>query len=101
LADADSGVAIPEAEWHNDFTENADGSVGDRKTPNFVSTAIMAGDYKHDYSQIRVPVLAFVAYPHLPQDDIRKHDLTNLSDRTIVEAVYGTYGHDKDPDQEN
>jgi hypothetical protein len=26
----------------------------------------MEGDQKHDYSQIRVPVLAFVGYPKFP-----------------------------------
>jgi hypothetical protein len=46
---------------------------------------------KHDYSQIRVPVLAFVGYPPLPQDQIRQNHLTDAGDRTIVEAVYGTY----------
>jgi len=37
------GIAIPEAEWRNDFAENPDGSVGHRLTPDFVPQAIMAG----------------------------------------------------------
>ena len=88
------GIAIPEAEWRNAFAENPDGAVGDRTTPASVSQAIMAGGAdggKHDYSQIRVPVLAFVGYPPLPQDQIRQNHLTDAGDRTIVEAVYGTY----------
>jgi non-heme chloroperoxidase len=85
------GIAIPEAEWRNDFAENPDGSVGHRLTPAFVPQAIMADSYKHDYSQIQVPVLAFVGYPGLPQDGIRAHHVTDPGERMIVEAVYGTY----------
>ena len=45
--------------------ENPDGSVGEWLTPSFVPQAIMSGDHKHEYSQIRVPVLAFVGSPKL------------------------------------
>ncbi len=83
------GIAYPEAELRNDFAENPDGSVGSRMTPGFVPQAIMSGNYKHDYSQIRVPVLAFVAYPPLPQDKIRRNDITDPAERTIIEAVFG------------
>ncbi len=85
------GVAIPESAWRDMFAKNPDGSVGAYKTPDRVSEAIMAGNYAHDYSQIRVPVLAFVGYPELPQDQIAENHLTNAPDRTIVEAVFGTY----------
>jgi hypothetical protein len=51
----------------------------------------MEGDHKHDYSKIRVPVLALVGYPELPQDQIRKNNVTDPADRIIVEAVFGTY----------
>jgi pimeloyl-ACP methyl ester carboxylesterase len=83
------GVAIPEAEWRNDFAENAEGSVGNRITPGFVPHAIMEGDHKHDYSQIRVPVLAFVGYPPLPHEQIRENHITDPAERTIIEAVFG------------
>lgn len=82
-------MAIPEAEWHNDFAENADGSVGSRLTPSVVPQAIREGDHKHDYSQIRVPVLAFVAFPPLPYDQIRANHISDLTERTIIEAVFG------------
>lgn len=85
------GIAIPEAEWRNDFAENPDGSVGNRLTPGFVPAAIMAVNYKHDYSQIQVPVLALVGYPELPQDGIRVNHVTDPGERTIREAVFGTY----------
>jgi non-heme chloroperoxidase len=85
------GVAIPESAWRAMLTENPDGSVGESKTPSKIPEAIMAGDYAHDYSQIRPPVLAFVTYPPLPQDDIAKNHLTEAADRTIVEAAFGTY----------
>jgi non-heme chloroperoxidase len=84
------GVAYPEAELRIDFAQNPDGSVGDRLTPSVVPQGIMAGDHKHDYSQIRVPVLALVGYPPLPQDQIRENRITDPAERTIVEAVFGT-----------
>jgi non-heme chloroperoxidase len=84
------GVAIPEAELRIDFAENPDGSVGSRVTPAYVPQAIMAGGTGHDYSQIRVPVLAFVGYPPLPQKQISDNHITDPAERTIVEAVFGT-----------
>ena len=85
------GIAIPESELRNDFVENPDGSVGPHRAPERVSSAIMAGAGAHDYSQIRVPVLAFVGYPDLPQHQIQENHVTDAAERTIVEAVFGTY----------
>jgi non-heme chloroperoxidase len=85
------GVLYPEAELRNDYAQNPDGSVGDFITPRFVAQAIMAGGQKHDYSQIRVPVLAFVGFPKLPQDQIRENNITDPAQRIVVEAVFGTY----------
>jgi non-heme chloroperoxidase len=85
------GISIPEAELRNQFAENRDGTVGDFKVPGNVPDAIMEGDHKHDYHEIRVPVLAIVGYPELPQDQIRKNHLTDPADRITVEAVFGTY----------
>jgi non-heme chloroperoxidase len=84
------GVAIPEAEWRNDFAENADGSVGARLTLGSVPKAIMDGNVAHDYSQIRVPVLAFVGYPALPEDQILANHISDPAERTIVYAVFGS-----------
>jgi non-heme chloroperoxidase len=85
------GVAYPEAELRIDFAQNPDGSVGNRVTPGSVPQAIMAGGGKHDYSKIRVPVLAFVTYSETPQEQIQENLITDATDRTIVAAVYGTY----------
>jgi non-heme chloroperoxidase len=84
------GVAIPEAEWRNDFAENPDGSVGARLTPGSIPKAIMDGNEAHDYSQIRVPVLAFIGYPPLPEDQILANHITDPAERTIVYAVFGS-----------
>jgi len=89
-----NGIAIPESEFHNQRAQNPDGSVGDYKAPEFVPKAITTGNWKHDYSQIRVPVLAFVVYDTpdgTPQEQIQKYHVTDAGERTIVEAVYGTY----------
>ena len=88
------GVSVPESEWRNDFAENPDGSVGSRKTPPYVFDAMAVGDFKHDYSAIRSPVLAFVVYDTpdgSPQNQILKHHVTDLAERTVIDAVYGLY----------
>jgi non-heme chloroperoxidase len=88
------GISIPESELRNDFVENPDGSVGDHKSPESVSHAIMAGGGKHDYSKIASPVLAFVAYDTPdgpPQNQIQKYHVTDAAERAIVDAVYGLY----------
>jgi non-heme chloroperoxidase len=88
------GIAIPESELRNDFVENLDGSVGSRKTPENVADAIMVGGRKHDYSEIRSPVLAFIVYDTpdgTPQNQIRQYHVPDAAARTIVDAVYGLY----------
>jgi non-heme chloroperoxidase len=85
------GFTMPEGELRAEFAENPDGSVGSYRTPGYVPQAIIAGDHKHDYSQIRVPVLAFVGYPNSPQETIRRHRVTDPAQRIIVEAAYGVY----------
>jgi non-heme chloroperoxidase len=88
------GISIPESEWRNDFVQNPDGSVGNRKTPGYVFDAMAVGDFKHDYSQIRSPVLAFVVYDTPdgpPQNQILKNHVTDPVERTVVDAVYGLY----------
>jgi pimeloyl-ACP methyl ester carboxylesterase len=85
------GVLYPEAELRQDYAQNPDGSVGHFITPGFVSEAMTTGDYKHDYSQIRVPVLAFVGFPKLPQEQIRENNINDPEQRIIVEAVFGAY----------
>ena len=52
------GITLPESELRAGFAANADGSVGDHRTPGWVSRAIGTGRPARDYSRIRVPVLA-------------------------------------------
>jgi non-heme chloroperoxidase len=85
------GVAFPEAELRNEFALNADGSVGGGITPGYIPQAIIAGDHKHDYSRIRVPVMAFVGYPEPPLRQIEANRITVPAERAIVEAVYTEY----------
>ena len=83
------GVTIPDPSGAT-TAENPDGGVGSRITPAYVPQAIMVGGSGHDYSQIRVPVLAFVGYPPLPQKQISSYQITDPEERIIVEAVFGT-----------
>jgi pimeloyl-ACP methyl ester carboxylesterase len=65
---------IPEAELRSVQVVNPDGSVGPHKTPRAVHIAIGDGQIARDYSNIRVPVLAFVDYPRLSVDEFRPED---------------------------
>jgi hypothetical protein len=89
------GLAIPEAELRTEFDENPDGSVGGDKNPGWVAKAIMDGDHRHNYADIRVPVLAIVAYPGPPKDDagtfMWESHSTPADQREVAEAIYGTY----------
>lgn len=89
------GLAIPEAELRSGLVENPDGSVGDDKTPEWVAKAIMDSDHHHNYADIRVSVLAIVAYPGPPKDNADKFmwesHSTPADQREVAEAIYGTY----------
>ena len=55
----DHGVAFPEAEWHQQFAGNPDGSVGPSRLSPVIRRAITEDSrVKPDYARIRVPVLA-------------------------------------------
>src|SRR5437870_3563831 len=95
------GIAIPEAEWRNDFAENPDGSVGERITPAFVPQAIMAVGYPHDYSQIRVPVLAFVGYSPLPRIRFGKPTSLNQRNGSSSKRLRDLRRHDQESNKEN
>ncbi len=84
-------VAVPESELRAEFEENPGGSVGKNKTPGDVAAAIIAGREKHDYSQIRVPVLALVGFPKAPDEQMQENHVTDEGERIIVGAVYGMY----------
>jgi pimeloyl-ACP methyl ester carboxylesterase len=72
------GFAIPEAEHRNQF-EEANGGVGAAKTPEWVSRAIGQQQvYRRDYSNIHVPVLAFVEFPRWPEGYTAKSEAQRL-----------------------
>jgi pimeloyl-ACP methyl ester carboxylesterase len=75
------GFTIPQSELRNQFAD-IDGSVGSAKTPDWVSRAIGQQQvYRRDYSNIKVPVLAFLEFPKWPEDYKPKTE----EDRAIVE----------------
>ena len=80
--------AFPEAEVRNGFLTRPDGGLGGFRTPQSVFTAIGKGQRKRDYSQIRVPVLAFLEFPR-PAYDARLDGYEAKSDeeRAAIEAV--------------
>jgi non-heme chloroperoxidase len=88
---ASGNVAFPESELRSEFAQSSGGSVGPYKTPEDVPAAIIAGREKHDYSQIRVPVLVLVGFPKTPDEQMQEYHVTDEGERTIVEAVYGMY----------
>ena len=57
------GFALPESELRSVYETNADGTMGNHKTPSRIHRAIGDGQKKRDYSRIRVPVLALMDYP--------------------------------------
>jgi len=61
------GFVIPESELRNQL-EDINGSVGPAKAPDWVSRAIGQQQvYRRDYSNIKVPVLAFLEFPRWPE----------------------------------
>jgi pimeloyl-ACP methyl ester carboxylesterase len=61
-----SGVRIPESEFRQLAQLAADGRVVGERTPPAVRQQIVASMVRHDYSAIRVPVLAIYATPTSP-----------------------------------
>jgi pimeloyl-ACP methyl ester carboxylesterase len=61
------GFTIPESELRNQ-AEDVNGAVGPAKAPDWVSRAIGTQQvYRRDYSNIKVPVLAFLEFPKWPE----------------------------------
>jgi non-heme chloroperoxidase len=61
------GFTIPESELRNQF-EDVQGRVGPARTPDWVMRAIGQQQvYRRDYSNIEVPVLAFLDFPRWPR----------------------------------
>jgi non-heme chloroperoxidase len=82
-----SQVAFPEADLRNTYETNPDGSVGAYTTPPAVSAAIDKGTIKRDYSNIRVPILAFFpskggTSQYEPKDDQERAAIADFDSAT-------------------
>jgi non-heme chloroperoxidase len=79
------GFLIPESELRNQ-AEDVNGSVGPAKAPDWVSRAIGEQQvYRRDYSNIKVPVLAFLEFPKWPEGYRAKSD----EERASIEQFIG------------
>jgi pimeloyl-ACP methyl ester carboxylesterase len=82
---ANLGV-FPESEVRQAFAVLPDGRLGQYKSStNDINAAIGRGQIKRDYSNIRVPVLAFIDHPW-PSDDLRGSSTVIVNDREYQPA---------------
>ncbi len=61
LVSGQLGGPIPEDELHQGFADTPTGGVGDQKTPDFVYSAILAGEDR--FTAPKLPILAIVPVP--------------------------------------
>ena len=82
---------FPESELRQLFVANPDGTMGRyQASTGSVHNAIGAGQKKRDYSNIRVPVLAFLEFPRPTYDPkLDRYEPTNDAERSAIEAVNG------------
>jgi non-heme chloroperoxidase len=79
--------AFPESELRNVHETNPDGTKGRYKTPRRIHEAIGAGETKRDYSNIRVPVLAFFEFPRTGEPPRPgEYQPENEEERAAIEA---------------
>jgi non-heme chloroperoxidase len=81
--------AFPESELRQLFVANPDGTMGRYQgSTDATRNAIGAGQKKRDYSNIRVPVLAFLEFPRPTYDpQLDRYAPTNDQERAAIEAV--------------
>jgi pimeloyl-ACP methyl ester carboxylesterase len=94
------GFTLPLSELHNLF-EDAGGRVGPARMPDWAFRAMGQGQaFRHDYSNIRVPVLALLQYPattenflaatkYEPKDDAERQAIDRFIERSRV--VFGRW----------
>ncbi len=63
-----TGEAFPAAEVRNKYAINADGSIGNNRTPPYVGKKIDGGSIPKDYREIDIPVLALIAVRLAPPE---------------------------------
>jgi pimeloyl-ACP methyl ester carboxylesterase len=81
--------AFPESELRQGFVANPDGTMGRYQgSTASINNAIGAGQKKREYSNIRVPVLAFLEFPRPTYDPkLDRYEPTNDEERAAIEAV--------------
>jgi pimeloyl-ACP methyl ester carboxylesterase len=80
--------AFPESELRNTHVTTPDGTMRGFKTPQSVYGAIGAGQKRRDYSNIRVPVLAFLEFPRPADVALQpgQYQPKNEEERAAIEA---------------
>jgi non-heme chloroperoxidase len=79
---------FPEGEIHAITTTTSDGRMGERRIAPHIGEAIAAGMGKPDYAAIKVPALAFVAYPAPVEDQTKDYEVRNDEDLRALENLY-------------
>jgi pimeloyl-ACP methyl ester carboxylesterase len=82
------GFAFPISELHNMFEEEVNGRVGAAMMPDWVSRAMGQGQvFRHDYSNIRVPVLALMNFAPTTEALLTaaRYKPKNDAERTVID----------------
>jgi non-heme chloroperoxidase len=82
-------VTFPEAEWHQQFVENPDGSVGESLMNLAIRQAITVdAKVKPNYAGIRVPVLAMYQAQRPFEEVAAEYDIRNEQERAALRQQY-------------
>ena len=82
-------VTFPEAEWHQQFAENPDGSVGESLMNPAIRRAITVdARAKPNYAGIRVPVLAMYQAQRPFENVAADYDIRNDEERAALRQEY-------------
>jgi non-heme chloroperoxidase len=82
-------VTFPEAEWHQQFAENPDGSVGQSLMIPAIRQAITVdARVKPNYAGIRVPVLAMYQAQRPFEEVAAEYDIRNERERAALRQQY-------------
>jgi len=81
---------FPEGEIRAMTETKPDGTMGERRIAPKIGEAIGAGMKKPDYASIKVPALAFAAYPVPVAEQLKDYDIRNDQDRKALEDLYAS-----------
>jgi len=79
---------FPESEIHATWETTPNGRMGMPRTTPAIRAAITAGTPRPDYSSIKVPALAFVAYPIAVEEQLKDYEIKTADDRKAVEDLF-------------